>query len=132
MSDPYYNEVTYSKYISASSLSNTYLSVKEREWLKEHDYSITMGYLDNNLHYCDADENGEINGLYSILVQKFQELFNVEVITIAYEDLDSMLNDLEEGKLDLFGPLYKDAWLAERHGILMSNAVNTTTFVMLS
>ena len=131
VSDPYYNEVTYSKYISASSLSNTYLSVKEREWLKEHDYSITMGYLDNNLHYCDADENGEINGLYSILAQKFQELFNVEVITIAYEDLDSMLNDLEEGKLDLFGPLYKDAWLAERHGILMSNAVNTTTFVML-
>ena len=37
VSDPYYNEVTYSKYISASSLSNTYLSQKEREWLKEHD-----------------------------------------------------------------------------------------------
>ena len=63
VSDPYYNEVTYSKYISASSLSNTYLSVKEREWLKEHDYSITMGYLDNNLPYCDADENGEIKNL---------------------------------------------------------------------
>ena len=131
VSDPYYNEVTYSKYISASSLSNTYLSQKEREWLKEHDYTITMGYLDNNLPYCDADEQGEITGLYSILVNKFQTLFGVEVRTVFYSDMAEMTQDLNEGKLDLFGPVYKDAWLAEQYDILISNAVNTTTFVML-
>lgn len=131
VADPYYNEVTYSKYISASSLSNTYLSQKEREWLKEHDYQVTLGYLDNNLPYCAREDNGELTGLLSILVSKYESLFGIRVETVCYEDSSDMIKDLTDGKLDLFGPVYKDAWLAEQYDILMSNAMNTTTFVML-
>ena len=131
IADPYYNEVTYSKYISASSLTNTYLSQKEREWLKEHDYKVTLGYLDDNLPYCDVDENGELTGLCSILVDRYESLFGITVETVVYDDLDQFTADIAEGKLDLFGPLYKDAWLAEKSDILISDALNTTTFVML-
>ena len=129
-SDPYYNEVTYSKYISASSLSNAYLSKKERTWLNEKNYSITLGYLDWNLPYCASDENGELNGLLSVVVNEFKSLFNIDVKTVAYDDIDSIMKDIEEGRLDLFAPLYKDAWLAEKNNMLVSNAINTTTFVM--
>ncbi|MGM9941445.1 MAG: diguanylate cyclase domain-containing protein [Bulleidia sp.] len=131
ISDPYYNDVTYSKYIAASSLSNTYLSQKERAWLEEQDYTITMGYLDNNLPYCDMDDDGNLTGLYSILADKFESLFGITVNTVPYETVADMDRDKNDGKLDLFGPLYRDAWLAEQNDTLISNAVNTTTFVVL-
>lgn len=131
ISDPYYNDVTYSKYIAASSLSNTYLSKKERAWLAEHDYTITMGYLDNNLPYCDMDDDRNLTGLYSILADKFESLFGITVNTVPYETVTDLVHDKNEGKLDLFGPLYRDSWLAEQNDILISNAVNTTTFVVL-
>ncbi|MGN1405118.1 MAG: diguanylate cyclase domain-containing protein [Erysipelotrichaceae bacterium] len=129
-SDPYYNEVTYSKYIGASSLSNAYLSKREREWLNNRNYSITLGYLDRNLPYCATDDNGELNGLLSLVVSEFKSLFNIDVKTVAYDDIESIMADIDNGKLDIFAPLYKDAWLAEKNNLLVSNAINTTTFVM--
>ena len=129
-SDPYYNEVTYSKYISASSLSNAYLSKRERAWLNDKNYSITLGYLDRNLPYCAADDNGKLNGLLSVVAAEFKSLFNIDVKTVVYDDIDSLMADVYGGKLDIFAPMYKDAWLAEKNDVLVSNAINTTTFVM--
>lgn len=131
VSDPYYNEITYSKYINSSSLTNSYLSVKEKEWLKEKDYTITLGYLKGNLPYCDIDADGELTGFYSILARRFESLFGIKVEAYAYDDMAAISEDFYQGKLDLYGPAYKDEWLAEQHDVLMSKAVNTTTFVML-
>ncbi|MBS7354296.1 MAG: hypothetical protein KIG23_05940, partial [Erysipelotrichaceae bacterium] len=61
------------------SLSNAYPSKKERTWLNEKNYSITLGYLDRNLPYCGSNENGELNGLLSVVVNEFKSLFNIDV-----------------------------------------------------
>lgn len=128
--DPYYNEVTYAKYIT-SSLSNAYLSNRERKWLEEHQNTVRLGYLTSNLPYCDETENGLLKGQLAALVNSFEEDFNIHVDARGFSDVDALVGAAKDGDVDLFGPLYSDAWLAEQYGFINSNAITSTTFILL-
>lgn len=128
--DPYYNEVTYAKYIT-SSLSNAYLSKQERKWLEERDHTVRLGYLTGNLPYCDAAEGDAVRGLLAVLIETFRDDFGVQVVAKGYSDTGSMIAAANDGEIDLFGPLYSDAWLAEQYGFINSNAITSTTFILL-
>lgn len=128
--DPYYNEVTYAKYIT-SSLSNAYLSKQERKWLEERDHTVRLGYLTGNLPYCDAAEGDAVRGLLAVLIETFWDDFGVQVVAKGYGDTGSMIAAANDGEIDLFGPLYSDAWLAEQYGFINSNAITSTTFILL-
>lgn len=128
--DPYYNEATYSKYIT-SSLTNSYLSKRERQWLEEHNYKVRLGYLVGNLPYCDETEERTMKGLLTVIVDAFQKNFGVEVKTIGYRGIDQILVAAEYGEIDLFGPLYSDFWLAEQIGVINSDEIATTTPVLI-
>lgn len=128
--DPYYNEVTYAKYIT-SSLSNGYLSNRERKWLDEHRNTVHLGYLTSNLPYCDETENGLLKGQLAALVNFFEEDFNIHVDARGFSDVDALINAAKDGEVDLFGPLYSDAWLAEQYGIINTNTMTSTTFILL-
>ena len=128
--DPYYNEATYSRYIT-SSLSNAYLSKKERKWLNEHDFTVRLGYLSGNLPYCDETEENEVKGLLAVIAETFRETFGIQVETISYSSIDEIFTAAFNGEIDLFGPLYSDFWLAENSGIINSDAITSTTFILL-
>lgn len=128
--DPYYNEVTYAKYIT-SSLSNGYLSNRERKWLDEHRNTVHLGYLTSNLPYCDETENGLLKGQLAALVNYFEEDFNIHVDARGFSDVDALINAAKDGEVDLFGPLYSDAWLAEQYGIINTNTMTSTAFILL-
>lgn len=128
--DPYYNEVTYAKYIT-SSLSNAYLSKQERKWLDEHDSTVRLGYLTGNLPYCDQAEDGTAKGLVTVLADTFRQEFNIWVETRGYPSIEALNAAVEDGEIDLFGPLYSDFWLAEQYGLINSNAITSTTFILL-
>lgn len=119
--DPYYNEATYSRYIT-SSLSNSYLSKKERKWLNEHDFTVRLGYLSGNLPYCDETEGNEVKGLLAVIAETFRESFGIQVETICYSGIDEMITAIFNGEIDLFGPLnesfeaVRDHELLEYHG----------------
>ena len=128
--DPYYNEVTYAKYIT-SSLSNAYLSKQERKWLEERDYTVRLGYLTDNLPYCDEADGNAVRGLLAVLIDTFRDDFGVQVVAKGYGDANAMIAAAYDGEIDLFGPLYSDAWLAEQYGFINSNAITSTTFILL-
>ena len=131
--DPYYNEVTYSKYIT-SSLSNAYLSKQERQWLQDHDNTVRLGYLTDNLPYCDVSEAGNsatLRGLMAVLVDTFENDFGVRVTVTGYSDAKALYDAIQSGEVDLFGPLYTDFWLAEQYDLFNSNAIASTTFILL-
>lgn len=128
--DPYYNEVTYAKYIT-SSLSNSYLSKQERKWLEEHDSTVHLGYLTGNLPYCDETGEGAVRGLLSVLTATFEEDFGIRAETKGYPSIDQMTAAAFAGEIDLFGPLYSDFWLAEQYGLINSNTITSTTFILL-
>ena len=127
--DPYYNEATYSKYVT-SPLSVPYLGKQEKLYLEEHNYTITLGYLDDNLPYCD-ENNGEMTGLFTILADKFKDTFDIDVKTVPYNNYADMLSDANKGKIDLFGPLYSDYYLAERGGFMNTDSIGTTSLILL-
>lgn len=128
--DPYYNEVTYSKYITFS-LSNAYMSKQERKWLEEHHSTVHLGYLEGNLPFCDEADAGTVKGLFSVLADTYDEVFGVQMIAIGYPNIEALYHAAAAGEIDLFGPLYKDAWLAEQYGVIVSNTVTSTTFILL-
>ena len=127
--DPYYNEATYSKYVT-SPLSVPYLGKQEKLYLEERNYTVTLGYLDDNMPYCD-DNNGKLAGLFTIIVDKFKDTFNIDVKTVSYSNYEDMLNDAYKGKIDIFGPLYSDYYLAEQGGFMNSDSIASTSLILL-
>lgn len=128
--DPYYNEKVYSKY-SATSLSTTHLSRQEREWLDQHNDTVRLGYLNDNLPYCDTEEDGSLRGLLTVLVHTFEEDFGVRVEAVPFETLNTMIQAAAAGEIDLFGPMFADCWLAEQHGLFPTDSFADTTCILL-
>lgn len=128
--NPYYNEVTYAKY-NTSSLSNRYLSPKERRWLTAHDNTMRLGYLTDNLPYSDTARDGSVKGLITVVIDTFEQDFGIRVETQAFSDMNTLLQAAHNGQIDLFGPLYGDCWLAEQYGIFNTSAITSTTCILL-
>ena len=52
---------------SAESSVTIFLSEKEQDWLAGHD-TVTVGYTNDYLPYCDIDKDGKATGLVSDLI----------------------------------------------------------------
>ena len=128
--DPYYNEVTYARY-NTSSLSNRYLSRRERLWLTGHDNTVRLGYLADNLPYSDVDENGAPRGLITVVIRTLEEEVCIRVEPVAFRLPKEMVEAAKADRVDLFGPLYGDFWLAEQYGIFNTNPITDTTCLLL-
>lgn len=128
--DPYFNDVTYAKY-NTSALSNTYLSKAERQWLERHEYTVRLGYLENDLPYCATAADGTLRGEITALVDAFETDFDIRVQAVPFADTGTMVRAAQAGEIDLFGPLYEDYWLAEQYGIFNTKSILSTTCVLL-
>lgn len=128
--DPYFNVVTYAKY-NTSTLSNSHLSKAERQWLEQHDNTVRLGYLENDLPYCATAADGTLRGEITALVKTFEEEFGIRVQAVPFAVYDDMAQAAANGEIDLFGPLYLDYWLAEQYGIFNTKSILSTTCVLL-
>lgn len=128
--DPYYNEVTYAKYIR-SSVSNSFLSKQERSWLEMHNNTVHIGYLVENLPYCDTTAEGAPKGLMAVIADNFEKELGIQVTMREYPTAEAMVTAAILGEIDLFGPMYRDFWLSEQYGFFSSDAIATTTFILL-
>ena len=128
--DPYFNVVTYAKY-NTSALSNSHLSKAERQWLEEHEHTVRLGYLENDLPYCATAADGTLRGVITALVDAFETDFDIRVQAVPFAVYDDMAQAAANGEIDLFGPLYLDYWLAEQYDIFDTKSILTTTCVLL-
>ena len=128
--DPYFNVVTYAKY-NTSALSNSHLSKAERQWLEEHEHTVRLGYLENDLPYCATAADGTLRGEITALVDAFETDFDIRVQAVPFAVYDDMAQAAANGEIDLFGPLYLDYWLAEQYDIFDTKSILTTTCVLL-
>ena len=128
--DPYFNVVTYAKY-NTSALSNSHLSKAERQWLAQHDNTVRLGYLENDLPYCATAADGTLQGEITALVDAFETDFDIRVQAVPFAVYDDMAQAAANGEIDLFGPLYLDYWLAEQYDIFDTKSILTTTCVLL-
>ncbi len=127
--DPNYNATLESRY-QVSMISDTFVNEKEKAWLAEHDNTIRLGYLDDNLPYSDLNEKGEFVGVLQALAKSMTHNFGVTIVTKCYLSNEEMRTALKNGEIDAMGPMYSDYWLAEQYDLIQTNTILSTTPVL--
>lgn len=124
-----YNNLLVSRYHN-QMLADTLLNEQEKQWLQEHENTIHLGYIDDTLPYC-RHENGELSGVMKILADTVESEFGIIVKTVAYNSQQEISDALQNGEIDIFGPVYSDFYLAEQQDhVLTSSFLSTTPMVV--
>ena len=128
--NPRYNDEVKSNY-SAQNSGSASLTGSERSWLKAKKSTLTLGYLSNNLPYCNQDDNGEMEGSLVSFVTALHDKFGITVRTIAYPGNQQMAKALSRGDIDIALPEYSDYWLAEQMGTVQSISMGTISLTAI-
>ena len=122
-----YNEELSQKYLK-STAPNLYLSLEEINWAKAHG-TIRVGYQDNYMAFCAADEKGELTGaLKDYLAYASTCLENADLTfeAIAYPTATAAMEALKSGEVDLMFPANLSDFESEQMGVYMSPVLMRT------
>lgn len=128
--NPRYNDEVKANY-SAQNSGSPSLTGPERSWLKANDNTITIGYLKNKLPYCTQNDDGEMEGSLASLATTLHDKFGITVATVAFSNNEQMTKALSTGTIDVALPLFRDYWLAEQAGVILSNPMGTVSLAAI-
>ncbi len=128
--NPRYNDEVKANY-SAQNSGSSSLTGPERSWLKANDNTITIGYLENKLPYCTQNDDGEMEGSLASLATTLHDKFGITVATMAFSNNEQMTKALSKGTIDVALPLFRDYWLAEQAGVILSNPMGTVSLTAI-
>ena len=117
----YYNEQLSEKYFRNPG-TNHFLTAEEREWLESHG-PIRIGYQDNYLAFCAADDSGALTGaLKDYLAYAATTLDNAspQFVPIAYPTASAAIEALKNGEIDCMFPANLKDYDAEEAGLIIS------------
>lgn len=119
------------KYILKNSQS-LILSSEERAWFKQHG-TIRIGFMDKMVPFISTGPDGHARGMFKDLINYGLKKFNlnVPVTYVPYQDMQQLINDLQEHKIDAAIPIYDTQWEAEnKHILLTPNVVRMKMYVL--
>lgn len=119
------------KYILKNSQS-LILSSEERAWFKQHG-TIRIGFMDKMVPFISTGPDGHARGMFKDLINYGFKKFNlnVPVTYVPYQDMQQLINDLQEHKIDAAIPIYDTQWEAEnKHILLTPNVVRMKMYVL--
>lgn len=128
--NPRYNDEVKSNY-SAQNSGSASLTNSELSWLKANNNTLTLGYLNNNLPFCNQDANGEMEGSLVSLVTTLHDKFGITVHTLAFSSNQQMTEALSKGNIDIALPAFRDYWLAEQMGTVQSISMGTISLTAI-
>ncbi|WP_462331525.1 HD domain-containing phosphohydrolase [Schwartzia sp. (in: firmicutes)] len=131
--DPTYIASLRGKYYP-STISSRAFSDEEKAWLKTH-LSLKVGCLTHYLPYSDVNADGSMTGLVTDLLPLMfedMEIQGIDISYVPYEDYGAMVDDVENGTIDVAFPVGGGVFFSEETGILPSNAVISSRTVMVS
>ncbi len=118
----YYNQQLHEKYLSNTN-SELYLSPEEQEWLSGHG-TIRVGYQDNYLAFCDADETtGELTGAlkdYLAYASTCMENAELDFEAISYPTASDAIEAMKNGEVDCVFPANLTVYDSETLGVVMT------------
>lgn len=124
----YYNQQMFEKHVKRAG-ANVFLTSDEVEWLADHG-SIRVGYQDNYLAFCTADENtGRLTGaLKDVLDAAADSLANahIDFQAIPYPSASDAFAALKAGEVDCVFPSNLGGYDGEQLGIVMTPLVAST------
>ena len=122
--EPYYLEKLFSRYYQGA-LTNNVQSEEETAWLLVHD-ELKIGYVENNLPFCGTDEDGNVTGLLSDIIEAMKEeegLSELKIEAVPFATEKSACKALADKEISAVFPAFTDAWTANRSGTRVSTNV---------
>ena len=127
--EPYYLNDLAKKYFSKNAIS-LQVAAEERKWLESHDYTITIGYIDNFLPYCGTDENGNATGIMvDVINEAFSNIISAKPIQFEYRpyhSTDEMIQATHSHDIEILFPVSNDIYYLEQNNLYHSVDVITS------
>ena len=127
--EPYYINDLSKEYFSRNAIS-LQVGADEKAWLEEHDYTITIGYMDNFLPYCGTDENGNATGIMvDVINEAFSNIKSQNPIQFVYRPYDStedMIQAVHSHDIEIMFPISNDIYYSEQNNLYHSADVITS------
>ena len=123
----HYSEQLTTKYLRNAG-TNLYLTVDERAWLDAHG-PIRVGFQDNYLAFCAADQNGNLTGALkdylefaSGVLQNASPAFEA----VVYPTASAALEAVKNGEVDCMFPANLTDYDAEQAGLVLTQPMMQT------
>lgn len=127
--EPYYINDLSKEYFGQNAIS-LQVAAEEREWLEMHDYTITVGYMDNFLPYCGTDENGNATGIMvDVINEAFSNIKSAKPIQFEYRPYNSteeMIQATHSHEIEIMFPISDDIYYSEQNNLYHSADVITS------
>ena len=123
----YYNQQMYAKYIVQAG-ANAFLSTAELDWLAGHG-PIRVGYQNNYLAFCAADEDGALTGMLKDFLDHAADCManaHLDFEPVVYPSSGSALAALERGEVDCVFPINFRAYDGEKRSISITTPLMDT------
>lgn len=127
--EPYYINDLSKEYFGKNAVS-LQVAAEEAAWLEEHDYTITIGYLDNLLPYCGTDDNGKATGIMvDVIKAAFSNIKSSKPIKFEYRpynSTDEMIQATHSHEIEIMFPISDDIYYLEQNDLYHSVDVITS------
>ncbi len=119
---------------TADTTISIFLTRQERQWLEQND-SVTVGYMQSYMPYCDTTADGTPGGLLiDVMTDLFDALpgsYSPQIQYVGYKNQSEMLAALQSGEVDLVFPVSGDFAHAEQDGYQQSSTVTKAAVDLL-
>ena len=123
-----YNQQLYDTFVRSKGI-NAFLPVEELDWLSGHG-PIRVGYLDDYLPFCDADEaTGELTGAlkdYLNMAADCTMNAHLDFEAVPYPTLNDAMTALDKGEIDCVFPVNLSAFDGEMFDISVTAKIMET------
>lgn len=123
-----YNQKLYERFIRSKGTS-VFLPKDEQMWIVQHG-PIRVGYQDNYLPFCDADdEKGELAGVlkeYLKLAEDCMQNTHIRFTPVPYQSINAALDALKAGEIDCVFPVNLSSYDSEQLGVSVSTPIMET------
>lgn len=127
--EPYYINELSQKYFSKSALS-LQVAPGEAKWLETHDYTITIGYMENFLPYCGTDADGNATGIMvDVINEAFSNIKSEKPIKFEfhpYSSTEDMIEAVHLHDVEILFPISNDIYFLEQNNLYHSVDVITS------
>lgn len=127
--EPYYVNELSKKYFSKNAIS-LQVAAEENKWLENHNYTITIGYMDNFLPYCGTDDNGKATGIMvDVINEAFSNIKSKKPIQFEYRpyhNTEEMIQAIHSHEIEILFPISDDIYFLEQNNLYHSVDVVTS------